>query len=390
MSSKKIIDIIKLRFAELWAVFQLLLAWIFSLYLLKKDIWLICERGTDARDNGFWFYKYLMNEHPEINAYYIISKDSPDRDKLCKLGFKLIRYQSFKHLIYLVKAKYLISTHKNGYSPWPYPFIFRKKYMLGNKRTISLRHGIGIHYTPQLIKEDANFSLIISGSKIEYQYILDNYGYTHDEVKYTGLCRFDNLRDFKTKKVVLIMPTWRRYLNKNNICESNYYHTFIKFLNNKRLKDISAQYGYQFIFYPHHELQPYLPEFAKNVNNKDIIIASKYKYDVQELLKTSAILITDYSSVFFDFAYMNKPVLYYQFDEKEYHSEHYQKGYFDYHNGFGPCLSNEDELINELIRILDNNCKVDKLYSNRIATHFAYNDDNNCKRVFEAIINLNK
>lgn len=37
-----------------------------------KNVWLICERGNDARDNGFSFYKYLREKHPEVNAYYLI------------------------------------------------------------------------------------------------------------------------------------------------------------------------------------------------------------------------------------------------------------------------------------------------------------------------------
>ena len=43
-----------------------------------RDLWLICERGNDARDNGYWFYRYLRMEHPELNARYVISADSPD------------------------------------------------------------------------------------------------------------------------------------------------------------------------------------------------------------------------------------------------------------------------------------------------------------------------
>ena len=46
--------------------------------LEEKKIWLINERGWDAGDNGLVFYKYIKKVHPEINAYYVITKDSYD------------------------------------------------------------------------------------------------------------------------------------------------------------------------------------------------------------------------------------------------------------------------------------------------------------------------
>ena len=46
-----------------------------------RELWLVCERGNDARDNGYWFYRYLKEEHPEINARYVIETDSADRAK---------------------------------------------------------------------------------------------------------------------------------------------------------------------------------------------------------------------------------------------------------------------------------------------------------------------
>ena len=43
-------------------------------------------------------------------------------------------------------------------------------------------------------------------------------------------------------------------------------------------------------------------------------------------------MITDYSSVFFDFSYMRKPVIFYQFDEKKFRKAQYAEGYFSYKN----------------------------------------------------------
>ena len=51
-----------------------------------RELWLVCERGNDARDNGYWFYRYLKEEHPEINARYVIETESADRAKIEALG----------------------------------------------------------------------------------------------------------------------------------------------------------------------------------------------------------------------------------------------------------------------------------------------------------------
>lgn len=63
-------------------------------------------------------------------------------------------------------------------------------------------------------------------SRMEYEYIKQHYGYPEGIVQYTGLCRYDNLNEFQTKKQLLIMPTWRIYIDLNYFEESTYYQTY--------------------------------------------------------------------------------------------------------------------------------------------------------------------
>ena len=51
-----------------------------------RDLWLIGERGNDARDNGYWFFRYLNETHPEINSCFVISPGSADYKKVASLG----------------------------------------------------------------------------------------------------------------------------------------------------------------------------------------------------------------------------------------------------------------------------------------------------------------
>ena len=73
---------IQFRLAQVWALCKLALAYIISLFYKRGSIWLVCERGVDARDNGYWFFRYLRTHYPEIKAYYLITKNSPDRERV--------------------------------------------------------------------------------------------------------------------------------------------------------------------------------------------------------------------------------------------------------------------------------------------------------------------
>lgn len=98
-------------------------------------------------------------------------------------------------------------------------------------------------------------------------------------------------------------------------------------------------------------------------------------------------MITDYSSVYFDFAYMRKPVIFYQFDEREFREKQYAEGYFDYHNTvLGKWADTLQDALNALEENLRNGCPM--LEESTIREFFPLWDTENCKRTFEAIKNL--
>ena len=94
-----------------------------------SDLWLIAERGIDARDNAYYLFKYITANHPEINIAYAITKDSADRERVEKLG-RIINHNSFEHYISLVLSKVKISTHIMGYTPYIDFFVKADKKVL--------------------------------------------------------------------------------------------------------------------------------------------------------------------------------------------------------------------------------------------------------------------
>lgn len=96
MMSKEKIKRIFVYFAE---TMKYCLAYMHACLLYRKrNIWLFSERGTDARDNGLYMYRYVRTHHPEIEAYFVISPNSKDRDRLKALG-NIVDYESFRHYI---------------------------------------------------------------------------------------------------------------------------------------------------------------------------------------------------------------------------------------------------------------------------------------------------
>lgn len=229
---------------------------------------------------------------------------------------------------------------------------------------------------------------------------------TDKEVKLTGFPRHDSLlkNNFLDSKIILIMPTWRhnimgkiisvgntRQINKEFI-NTDYAQHWYSLLHSKKLLKLVQEYNYKIIFAPHTNIEPYISMF--NVPSYiDIWQSSTSSTSMQQLFQQAKLMITDYSSVAFEMGLLNKTVLYYQFDQEEVFSgaHIYQKGYFSYENdGFGPIVIEEEVLLIELERILANDGKPLEPYLTRMQDTFAYRDTNNCQRVYEAIMDLDR
>ena len=121
------------------------------------------------------------------------------------------------------------------------------------------------------------------------------------------------------------------------------------------------------------------------------MLASWRDYDVQTLLMRCNLLITDYSSVFFDVGYMEKPVIYYQFDIDEFRKFHYQEGYFFYEeHGFGPVVETEEALINAIKECVGNDFRMQKKYLDRLAAFYPVRDEKNCERTYQVLARMDR
>ena len=370
--------------SDMLSVFNYMLMLIPSLiYMLvlkikKQTIWLIFEDKNTARDNGYYLFKYIRNNHPNDKVYYAISKKAKDYSKVSKLG-NVINYGSLKHYLYYMVGVN-ITTMEDSYPS----AIFKLLHSLNlyNKR-VFLQRGITKDDIKKLHYDKTKFKLYVCGASKEYSYIKDNYNYPESYVKYLGLPRFDDLCDFNVdNNKILIMPTYRKYITKGKFENSMFYKKWNSLLNNDELINFIEERDIKIYFYLHNKIYKYIDKF--NSISKNIIIVKDE--DLNDLIKESALLVTDYSSVYMDFAYMLKPVIYYQFDIKEYRNSGFKEGYFKYSkDAFGKIVIDEEDLVKKIIAYVMMNYKIEKIYVDRIDKFFTRKDNMNSDRVYEAI-----
>ena len=357
-----------------------------------RDLWIIAERGTDARDNASHLFRYIRQTHPEINICYIISRDAQDREKMAQLG-PVVDYRSFAHFLAFAVSQVKISTHIMGFAPDMLLFKDLDKIFPIKGVKVFLQHGIIKDDLPYLYGDNVKLDLFVCGAKKEWEYVNAKFRHPEGAVQYLGLCRYDRLPSQPEKsRVLLLMPTWRVYIhdsifNDRQFMNCAYYRAFQSLLDDPRLARMLEEYDYVLKFYPHHGVQPYLHCFRSP--DSRIRIADPRELSVQPALIEADALLTDYSSVFFDFGYMMKPVVHYQFDQADFRENHYKEGYFDYvRDGFGPVCTEEEAFLDAVETLLASGCSLEETYRQRIGAFFAVRDGDNCRRNFEAIYRL--
>ena len=366
------------------------------------EIWLINDRFNKARDNGEFFFRYLKDKNPkDISFYFVISKNCSDYERIKELG-NVLSFGSKKYNETFLKADKIITSTSTSWVD--NPFGKDRKYLIDlyHFDLIFLQHGITKDDVSNALNRlKKNYSIIITASKYEYKlFSSSKFSYTNKNIKLTGFSRFDNFivnepKNYKYNKILLIIPTWRNYIQgtwkpityegiySNNFNKTDFFKFYNDLMNSPKLLQAMKNYNYKGIFCLHPSFSEQWRDFKNNS-----IFSIMANYDYQSLMLKASLLITDYSSIFFDFAYMKKPVIYTQFDYEAYRKTHYKKGYFDYNlNGFGPVCLDLESCINIIIDELKSGCKIKNIYLKRVLKFFAFFDRYNNDRIYNAIKN---
>ena len=365
----------------------------------KKPLWLISDRRARAGDNGEAFFQFVREKHPEIDARFVLRKDSKAYANLVKIG-KVIENGTIDEKLSALLSDCMISSQAEV--PYLNPLyqnrdVFRD--LMADKRFVFLQHGIiKDDLSDWLMKPNKNFYGFVTSTIPEYRSVLEgHYDYTEKEIWLTGLPRYDRLEQGTAPSLITIMPTWRRFLMQDqnsqtmgyplvpDFMDSEYYQFFNKLLNDRRLLESAAKHGYQIAFLPHPTLQPHINVFTQN--EKVLFLGLDTNYG--DVFQNSALVITDYSSAIFDAVYLYRPVIYAQFDKRAFFAgEHiYQKGYFDYErDGFGEVEYTYEATVSRIIEYIETDCRMKPVFRERADCFFAYRDRNNCQRVYNKIV----
>lgn len=358
-------------------------AWAAPVAKLFRRVWLVGEVPYKAQDNGYHFFRHVRLNHPRRKIYYVIDPASPDRDRLLPLGNVLDRF-SRRHIRYSFLASRLVASHHAEY-------LFASRDRPVARRThgirIFLQHGITasknvtVIYARQRTLELPPERFVVASER-EQRIVMEDYGYSAHQVPVVGFARFDALfaEHGPPARQVLVMPTWREQLRIDNFLDSDYFANWHGFLNHPRVQDLLREHDLEITFLLH----PNLRAFADHFAIPHVRLIRQGEADVQALLTSSAVLITDFSSVAWDFSFLRRPVLYFQFDSETLvgaRAPHVDP-YRDYP---GPIATTPDSLLNLLQQVVDDDLAMSPEYWARAQAFVKYRDTDNCARIYDAV-----
>ncbi|MGL5056485.1 MAG: CDP-glycerol glycerophosphotransferase family protein [Fusobacteriaceae bacterium] len=360
--------------------------------LKGKEIWIISETENQAQDNGYYFFKYLRENFPQKNVYYIIEKTASNIFELEKLG-NILYLGEYKTMVYLLGAKYILSTHGLWMLPSELGITKKhtKKIISGKK--IRLGHGVTAMKNGSAVYSKKVFSLndfFVASSEFEKNIFIEEYGYLDKEILLTGFPRYDDMENEAKNKVITFMPTWRDKQDNlgSDFLKTEFYFKVKSLLKNEDFKQFLKKNKIIFYIYLHENFQKYNKYFLEFETDEIKLIQNKEK-NVKELLKISSCLISDYSSVIFDFAYIGKPVISYQFDYDSYINSRKEKPFIDIKTEIPSFVTDEEQEVIRLIKEIEkNNFKIIEKNKALIKKYFKYTDSKNCERLYKEILKL--
>lgn len=361
---------------------------IFKKFKVKNNK-IIFESGRGLVDgNVKAVYDYIVeNNINDFECIWLINKNT-DISSLRKGDY--VYYKTFKSYYHLATAKYWIRSQSIG-------SILKKK---KEQVYIQLWHGNGVmkkmgydvsdNKERPVVDHVKEWDYYIANDKYDAKVIQSSTGYNKN-IDVLGMACVDNSikkandKTFKKellvklnikekhKKIIIYAPTFRDFdLDKNEIN-----------VPIEKLKDLK---DYLILV----RLHPLVREkINKDIfKHKNIINACEYP-DCSDILAIADILITDYSSIIYEYSPLNRPIIFYPYDYEKY-VELRGGFYLDYKQELpGPICYNEDELLKVLENIDKNKSKYNKKL---IAFNKKYNylsDGKASKRFVDKLINRN-
>lgn len=385
--------LLKKRRTNIKAMLLRMLYW--CTYPIYHGNWLFMDRADKGGDNAEFLYRYSIKQEDGIRKYFVVNKNSATYRQMRKEHLNVIKQSSLKHrLMFLHCAKFITSQMDVIYmnDMRGIEIFFRDLFKFDY---IHIQHGISWQNLDHLLNANVeNLKMMTSCANAEHKNLSQSrYGYVNGQLRKGGMARFDGFANReKEKRQIMLCPTWRRELvgrlQVDGIREYNdqfqnslFFKMYNSLLSDETFIDQIEKLGYTILFALHPNMQAQRNDFRIDAR---VIFPEKYEIDYDQFLKESQIMITDYSGIQFDFAYMKKPIIYLHHKDLPNHLE--ESDYFSYEkDAFGDICRDIEQLKTKLIEVIKTGGLMEEKYAQRVEKFFIYNDFNNCKRIYEEI-----
>lgn len=366
----------------------------------KKLMMFESFHGRQYSDSPRAIYEYMSNNYPDYKLIWSIDKRSLKLFKSLEVPF--IQRFTLKWFFTKPRAKYWINNVRlPKWMPRPRGTVYVQTWHGTPLKKLGLDieevHMPGTQttkYRENIISESKNWSFLVSPNRYSSDIFRDAFGYNgeiiesgypRNDVLYTGDKKLVDEIKMKLeipidKKVILYAPTWR----DDDFHKVGQYKFSFQFDLNK----MKERFGSEFVLLTrmHYLVAESFDFTAYEDFVKDV---SSYP-DIAELYLVSDMLITDYSSVFFDYANLNLPIIFYMYDLFDYR-DRLRGFYFDIEDEKpGPIVENEQDLF-DAIEFAAENGHVSTNAFNEFYEKFCYLEEGiSSKRIVERLLSVPK
>lgn len=366
---------------------------LFKKHLDKQRIWLGFEKFSQtAQDNGYAMFDYVQKNNLKKQYYYVLSKDSKDYLNAKKEHKNILTHMSYRYFVMLYASKLLIASETPRHVHNIRVRSGRAAKAIQEKKSVFLQHGVTALKRSDVFKKSkgrGNFDMVVATSDFEKDILHENWLYDEDEIAVTGFSRWDLLEDhsnLQERKKIFVMPTWRSWMEdmpKEEFIKTDYYNNYMGFLSSSKLETILKENNLEIIFFLHPKFKNYISEFSAPSERVQLYAFGDIK--VNEMIMASSLMISDYSSVTWDMFYMEKPVIFFQFDYEKYNE--YEGSYIDMETElFGRRAITVDQLINTIEQTISQDFVLEEPYQELYGKYFNYHDRENSQRIYETIV----
>lgn len=340
--------------------------------------------GKSYSDNPKYIYEYMIKNDMKYKYVWSLNekKDIPGSPIQVK------RF-SLRYFYYLAKAKYWVSNSRlpkylnkregNIYlQTWHGTPLKKLVFDMGDV------HSADPNYKKNFYKQSRRWDYLSSPNQysseifrraFKYKKEMLEYGYPRNDILYQKNNKED-IMELKRKlnlpldkKIILYAPTWR---DDEFIARGKYSFTL-----QLDLQKVQEQLGDEYIVLL--RMHYFISSVLDISDFKGFAYDFSSYNDIAELYLISDILITDYSSVFFDYAHLKRPVLFYTYDLEKYR-DHLRGFYIDIEEEVpGPLVKNTDEIIDKIRNIKDVQAEYEQKY-NVFYDRFCKWDDGNASQ----------